>query len=69
MRLETLEFTRRALEKGIRSYNTKLKRSELLREDPRYQPLCVNMGWRRNEIIKTKIMKNNKWLKPSDGGK
>ena len=29
-RLETLKFIRRTLEKGIRSYNTKLKRSELL---------------------------------------
>ena len=52
------------MERGIRSYNTKLRRSELPKDNPRYQPMYVGWSWRRNERMKTKIMKKNKWFQP-----
>ena len=35
----TTKFMRRAMERGIKSFTTKLKKSELDKDDPRYQPM------------------------------
>ena len=60
----TTKFMRRAMERGIKSFTTKLKKSELEKDDPRYQPLYVGWSWKRNERKKEKIMKKNKWFRP-----
>ena len=58
----TTKFMRRAMERGIRSYNTKLNRSKLHKSNPRYQPLYVGWQWKRNERKKSKILKKNSWF-------
>ena len=41
-----------------------MKRSELPKDDPRYQPMYVGWSWKRNERLKSKIMKKNNWFQP-----
>ena len=50
----------------MESYNTKLKRSELPKDNPRYQPMYVGWSWKRNERLKSKIMKKNNWFQPGN---
>ena len=45
-----------------------MKQSELPKDDPRYQPLYIHAGWKRNMRKKEKIMKKFRWFKPGDGG-
>ena len=43
------EFIRQAVETGIRSFDTKVKRSQLDEDDLGFQPLFPKAGWRRME--------------------
>jgi hypothetical protein len=64
----TVKFMRRAMERGIKSFTTKLNKSKLDKDDPRYQPLHVGWTWKRKERKKEKLLKKNRWFKPGREG-
>ena len=59
----TEEFIRLAVEKGIRAFDDKVKRSCLNEDHPSFQQLFPKAGWRINLKSKEKALKRSKWFK------
>ena len=55
------KFIKKAVIKGLDSFNEKVRRSELPKEDPGYHPLYHNKGWKRMEKDRAKVMKKKTW--------
>ena len=57
------EFIRLAVERGIRSFDAKVKRSCLNKDQPGYQPLFPKTGWRRDIKSRGKALKRSNWFR------
>ena len=51
------------MEKGIRFFDDRQKRSLLDKDNPGYQPLFSKAGWRRDQRDREKALKRSNWYK------
>ena len=56
-------FIRKAVVRGITSFDEKVERSQLEESHPGFQPLNQKAGWRRDERTKEKALKKGNWFK------
>ena len=57
------EFIRLAVEQGIRSFDAKVKRSQLDFDNPSYQPMFPKASWKKDLKSREKALKRSTWFK------